>query len=626
MNASPRAKGRIGDAAALGAVLLVAALVLGLRFDRDWIPHDEGTMAQSAERILRGEWPWRDVEGPYTGGLSALHAAVFRLLGTRLLSLRWLLLALTFAFLPAVYRIARRFAAPATSALVTLAALAWSVPNYFASLPSWYNLFLATFGLLALLRHAEGRAGSGALLVAGLCGGASILCKSAGLFSVAAALLYLVYRDQSLCAARRTPGPSRGYGLFTALGLLAFLAVLLRLGAQRPTFMGMLHFVLPGAALVGLLLARELGLRGCDGGERWRRFLTGHVAFGLGLALPLLAFALPYLLTSGLDRLVRGVLEVPAYDSASVDLPRPTSLVLALPFGLVLAAGFFRRGAWLDRVGVLGAAALGLAFVLSRGGSPPVYAGLWDSVRPTVPLAVACGVFVLARGRGAAREPVTDQRLFLLLAAAWLASLIQLPFPAGIYFCYAAPLIALAILAVSASQPFAPRRMWALVALFYAVYAGLWMHRGRTYDLGFAYTPVPMDTRLDVPRGGLRIPAEEAEAYRELVSEIQKHSATGSAILALPDSPEVYFLAERVNPTPYFFEAMYSEFRADQNACEAWILERIREREVDVVVLRHYTEFTQSLGGPFVTELQRRYLRERVLPGFTVRWRERSTR
>jgi len=623
MSATPRANGRFGDVVALGAVLLVGAIVLGLRFDREWIPHDEGTMAQSAERILRDEWPWRDVEGPYTGGLSALHAAVFQLLGTSLLSMRWLLLAFTLAFLPAAYRIARRFAPPAAAALVTLTGLTWSVPNYFASMPSWYNLFFATFGLLALLRHVEGRSGNRALFLAGLCGGASILCKSAGLFYVAAVLLVLVYRDQSLSAAARRPGPGRGFGLFTGCALLVFLAALLRLGALRPTFMGVLHFVLPGVALVGLLLARELGLRGTDGGARWRRFLGTHAAFGGGLILPLVLYALPFLLTSGFDRLVHGLLEVEAHNFLFVDLAGPTTLPWALPFAGLLAAGFC-CGARLDRAWVLAPVLLALGFVVVRGGTEPVYEALWDSVRPSVPLTVFAGVLLLARGP--ARDPVADTRLFLALAAAFLASLIQVPFPAGIYFCYAAPLVLVAILAVTAAQPSAPRRLWALVALAYAAFAVAWMHRGRTYDLGFAYTHVPMDTRLDLPRGGLVIPAAEAAVYRDLVAEIQEHSAPGSAILALPDSPEVYFLSERVNLTPYFFEALYSEFREDQPAYEVKLLERIRAHEVDVVVLRHYTEFTQSLSGPFVTELLRRYPRERVLDGFTVRWRERSTR
>ena len=61
--------------------------------DRGWIPHDEGMLGQSAERVLTGEVPHVDYEEPYTGGLSLMHALVFRLAGIDLIFPRWLLFA-----------------------------------------------------------------------------------------------------------------------------------------------------------------------------------------------------------------------------------------------------------------------------------------------------------------------------------------------------------------------------------------------------------------------------------------------------------------------------------------------------------------------------------------------------
>src|SRR5439155_12222279 len=60
--------------------------------DRGWIPHDEGLLAQSADRVLQGELPHRDFDEPYSGGLNYLHALGFEALGTRLISLRYVLL------------------------------------------------------------------------------------------------------------------------------------------------------------------------------------------------------------------------------------------------------------------------------------------------------------------------------------------------------------------------------------------------------------------------------------------------------------------------------------------------------------------------------------------------------
>ncbi len=169
--------------------------------DRGWFPSDEGLLAQSAERVLGGEMPHRDYHEVYTGGLAYLHALAFRLLGVKLLSLRWLLFLSFLLFVPAVYAIAVRMVSPVIAGLVTLLLVAWSVPNYFASLPSWYNLFLATFGVLAVLRHVD-TGKSSWLFVAGLCGGLSILIKIVGLYYVAAAFFFLIYREQLLAFAR----------------------------------------------------------------------------------------------------------------------------------------------------------------------------------------------------------------------------------------------------------------------------------------------------------------------------------------------------------------------------------------------------------------------------------------
>src|SRR5215831_3019999 len=45
---------------------------------QQWLPWDDGTMAQAAERVLRGQLPHQDFNELYTGGLTQLHAAAFR--------------------------------------------------------------------------------------------------------------------------------------------------------------------------------------------------------------------------------------------------------------------------------------------------------------------------------------------------------------------------------------------------------------------------------------------------------------------------------------------------------------------------------------------------------------------
>ncbi|HUB28036.1 MAG TPA: hypothetical protein VL967_00005, partial [Terracidiphilus sp.] len=124
----------------LGAVLLIAGLYVGPRIGKGWVPADDGTLGQSAVRVLQGQLPHRDYAEIYTGGLSMLHALAFRVLGVNLMTLRVCVFLFFLLWLPAVYYIALRFTSPLGAGLTTLLAVSWSFPNYPAAMPSWYNL------------------------------------------------------------------------------------------------------------------------------------------------------------------------------------------------------------------------------------------------------------------------------------------------------------------------------------------------------------------------------------------------------------------------------------------------------------------------------------------------------
>ena len=99
------------------------------------------------------------------------------------------------AWIPAIYLAALRFVSSPVASAVTFLVVVWSIPNYSAPVPSWYNLFFATFGLVSVLRYIETE-NLRWLFVAGLCGGLSFLFKQTGLYFVAAVLLFLVFREQ----------------------------------------------------------------------------------------------------------------------------------------------------------------------------------------------------------------------------------------------------------------------------------------------------------------------------------------------------------------------------------------------------------------------------------------------
>jgi 4-amino-4-deoxy-L-arabinose transferase-like glycosyltransferase len=183
--ARPASSGR--SLAVLLVVWALSLVWLGMFLRENWVPHDDGMLAQSAERALQGQLPHRDFDEVYTGGLSYLHAAAFKLFGTNLFSLREMLFIFFLLWVPALYFCASRFASPLAAGLATLVGVAWSVPVYPAAMPSWYCLFFATFGIAALFKYIEARATIW-LFLAGLCGGLSFLVKSPGIYYIGVVL------------------------------------------------------------------------------------------------------------------------------------------------------------------------------------------------------------------------------------------------------------------------------------------------------------------------------------------------------------------------------------------------------------------------------------------------------
>ncbi|HSM61653.1 MAG TPA: hypothetical protein VK849_12680, partial [Longimicrobiales bacterium] len=156
------------------ATWIATAVYALLHLDVGWFPADAGTLGHTAERVLGGELPHRDFQDPYTGGLAALYALSFRVLGVSVMSMRWTTWVVYLAWVPAFWALAARIGGRTwLAALATLLAASWTLPVYAEGMPSWYNLFLATFGALALLRFHDTRHARW-LFLAGVAGGLSI--------------------------------------------------------------------------------------------------------------------------------------------------------------------------------------------------------------------------------------------------------------------------------------------------------------------------------------------------------------------------------------------------------------------------------------------------------------------
>jgi len=595
----------------LAIAWLLASAYVFHRLARNWVPHDEGVLGQGAERVLSGEIPHRDFAEVYTGGLDYLHAAGFRLFGVRLISLRYVLFGFVVAWIPALYYCASRFVRPLGAAAVTILSVLWTVPNYPAAMPSWYNLFFATFGVAALLRFAE-VGGRRWLFLAGLMGGCSVLAKIAGLYYVAACLLFLLVHE---AVTQPTQERARAaYRWLIGLGLLAFAAALVLLVRRHLTLENGYHFLFPGTCLAAFAwwVAAHSGDLPASG-RIWRlASLVGP--FVLGLAIPVAAFVLPFLTSHGIDALQRGVFVSPTtrLDATSVtSLGWPAivpAVMLAVAFLLGIRAGHSIR-AWI-------AATLWAVLPLAAaatGGGEYLYRISWILVSQVTPLVVVGGFMVLARTRRAVR--VADwQQSFLLLAVAGLTSLIEYPFAAPIYFCYTAPLALLALISVLRLVGGPPRPLGGLLVTYYAGFAFVALNYQSLNQLGMTAARGRPLAPLDLPRAGLLVPASEAREYHAVVDTLKAH-ARGSFTYAGPDAPEVYFLAGLRNPTRTFFDFLEPTEQSPDR-----VLAAVARHGVTAVVINRFVKFSAPLSPELEAAFATRFPNSTTVGRFTVRW------
>ncbi len=618
------------------AVLIASALYLAALADRGWIPHDEGLLGQSAERVLQGQLPHIDFDDPYTGGLAMLHAMSFKLFGIRLYSMRMMLYLFTLAFVWVTYQLAARIAKPWQAFLVTLLVVAWSVPNYFAALPSWYNLFFAVFGAWALIKYSESNRIRW-LILAGVFGGLSFLIKLSGLFFVAAGVLFAVYHEQE--TAERKPGGRRSWLFlaFTSACLAVFVALLVLVIRRRLTPMDTIHFVVPGAAISLSLIYNEWLLGSSATLARFLRLIRTLAFFGAGIAVPILIFLIPYLLSGSLGLFIDGVFILPQKRIQWTDypLPDPWSLWACVPLGAMMLAPLVIRLRW-DHWLLASAVAVLCIGMVAVGREASMYGNIWNSTRPLVPLLTMATCLTMVAPNSLHVDASQRRLLFLMVCVTAMTSLVQFPYSFAIYFCYVAPLVIVSLTMLALSQQFAPRKLYLGVAVLYFGFAIVWLNQGSVRGIGVKFLPHGQDTAMDVARFGLKTSAAQAELYEQIIGEIHKHSDEAEAIYATADCPEIYFLAARSNPTRTFYDFFEADFEENPSARIQRIVQMLDQAKVNVVVFHWQAEFSGSPSSelanaiaanfPYVQHFFRDAQSKLTgAPTFSVAWRDRQS-
>jgi hypothetical protein len=315
--------------------------------------------------------------------------------------------------------------------------------------------------------------------------------------------------------------------------------------------------------------------------------------------------------------LVDGVFVLPTKRLAfsRMDL-RP--LVSGWPIAAVLVAlGAAMGPRWLRRVvGV--AAAVGLAAVLALSRTDrSVYGFAWRALDLLPPVVVVAGALLVRRwvDRGAAADPC-HQAVMLVLCVAALCNLIRFPFSAPIYYCYALPLVLLAVVAVLSALDDPPRLLLGALLAFYLLFAVLILTPGFIYAMGAFAQPDPQTRTLTLERSGpLRVSPTQAEAYERLIPLVRTHAGESSYTFATPDCAEVYFLSGLRSMR----RTMFDFFDEPVGRKEA-ILDGLERHGVKVIVICAQAQFSRR-DKALEAVLAERFPQSAVVGRFTVRWR-----
>ncbi|MGA7096657.1 MAG: glycosyltransferase family 39 protein [Acidimicrobiia bacterium] len=520
-------------------ILIVTWLALLAVLGFGWLPNDDGTLAEMAERIRRGQIPHVDFDDPYTGLLSYLNAFALGVFGENLLSLRypyWLLVGL---WMIAMLVLARRVLGPVESALAVAGIAFASVFTHISPMPTWYVLMIGTFAVLATVRFIE--AGNRAWLVlAGALVGLAFLFKSTGLvFGLGIGLTL---------AVRAVRSGSKSQERLGRLVMIAAVLMLATLVSRAPSFGRYLLLVLP----IGIVCSVEwTKTPGPDSHHPETSIAREIRLVSIGCGLPILLFGAWFWAHGAMGDLWQSLIFTPK--SVIGDLQRDVGTPALAIVVAVVSVVLWRLSFWDLRSRLFGAS--GLVVVAVAG-----YI-LW----PRMALVFAFAVLAwLGLALGTAyvwvdrHVPQIEVPLATIAIVFGSLSFLIVQFPASnlYYVVVATPLVAMAALHLGshASKAFG-RLLVGMVVLIGAMF-GLAKVQGRL----FAWGPTGVATSyvmLDMPRGAIRVP-EYFSYYNDLVRDVEALRGEGPLLVAGPDSPEVYFLTEFDNPTRILFDSLSS--------------------------------------------------------------------
>lgn len=536
-------------------VLVGAVAVVVYAFDGGWLPHDDGYLAWSAERVLNGETPHVDYDEIYTGGLSYLNAASFRVWGPSLLALRYSLLGLFVAFVLCIFAICRRGTSPLVAAATTAIVVCLGPLLTPTPMPTLYNLYLGVMALYCFVRFVEKQA-VWWLALAGFLTGLSLLVKVSGLYVLMGIAIAVVAVTPRLTAYDRVVRRTALIGAGASATLLI---------ASGMTLSRLVAILLPIYLMIWVV-ART---------DAWPEVKTPSVAalsaLSLGFLVPVISYAGYFAARGHLADLLAGVTQMITAVAGQLHFDTKPLATLLVPAGLMVIVALLsrlthERGARVE-VGVVVIFVLAWYVLHPRSILLAIHTvGSW--------IVVIASVLVWWRVRSV-RSSVWSRRLAIVVLCVGASfQLVKFPSANQWQVAYTVPLGVVVVMLIARELPRQARvGLLSCLVAFAAVFA-LARLNGQIYSSTTVGLSVPY-IELESNRARIQVPMVHWY-YNEVNAAIEDDAK----LFATPDLPEVYFLNGQPGSGRGVFPVLSQAIRPGDSE-----VSNFEEADADVVVI-----------------------------------------
>jgi hypothetical protein len=540
-------------------LLVVSGIVLIYAWSgRFWVDFvDEGYFLDLSQRVLDGALPYRDFTTYYTPGIFYLFAAAFKLFGTNLLVVRYLMAVIRGLCALLLYLLTRRVA-PRPLAWLPFALVflfdAWPVET--EPHPSWPSLVACLLTMDLLVRHLSTRRLYWLALAGAAAGVAYFFKQNIGAFTALGVAGYVLLRPR-VDGGLWLRTAQVGFAIATAL----LVTVVMREGLD-PVALGALW--LPVVVILGLLVYRAI--RGSPEAEG--SVVVDALVSGGSFSLVTAAWLAPLLIALGPSQTPIGLF-VGEVNQASIATPfaeftQGVPPLLLVTIWVAAAVVARRRGLWRVLIVALALTAIVLALPIWHGPRDvltddllfqPVVGWLDVNFGTLCMYLPSIAVWAGIAGLVAFGTRLTPHAYYVLFGG--LTSLTLYPRADVLHAIVSSPA---ALVAGTGTLALVYRRFagWRRAALMSAclLVPAIAVAPQVAWRIATVVTPEDTGSRLDYQSLGLAsapviMPRLSATDVRNVVDYVDDGTPPGAPLFVYPVAPLFNFLADRPNPTPF---------------------------------------------------------------------------